>query len=64
MADDLKEVIQQNASGPAEVSTDAGTVKQHNLKDQIEVDKYLAGKEAVRQPTRGLRFNKLIPPGT
>jgi len=59
----LTDAIQQNAEGPAEVSGDAGTVKQHSLRDQIEADRYLASKEAAGQPQRGLRFNKLIPPG-
>jgi hypothetical protein len=30
----------------------------------IEADKYLASRNAPAAAHRGLRFNKLIPPGT
>jgi hypothetical protein len=63
MPDDLDETIEQNAKGPAKASGDAGSVEQHSLPDQIEADRYLASKEAAKQPQRGLRFNKLVPPG-
>lgn len=64
MADEIKDAILENAQGPAEASGDSGSVKMHSLKDQIEADKYLAGKNAARLPHRGLRFTKLVPPGT
>lgn len=63
MSDHLDETIRQNAQGPAKVAGDAGTVEQHPLPDQIEADRYLAGKEAAGKAKRGLRFNKLVPPG-
>jgi hypothetical protein len=63
MADDLDETIEQNAKGPAKASGDAGSVEQHPLPDQIEADRYLASKDAAQKPQRGLRFNKLVPPG-
>jgi len=63
MADDLKDKIRENAQGPAKVAGDAGSVEQHKLADQIEADKYLASKEAAKTKSRGLRFNKLVPPG-
>ena len=63
MADNLDDTIEQNAKGPAKASGDAGSVEQHSLPDQIEADRYLASKEAAKQPQRGLRFNKLVPPG-
>jgi hypothetical protein len=62
MADDLKDEIRENAAGPAKASGDAGSVEQHKLTDQIAADKHLAGKNAVSKPTRGLRFNKIVPP--
>lgn len=64
MADDLADSIRQNALGPARVQGDAGSVEQHSLADQIAADKYLAGKDAAKKTTRGLRFNKFVPPGT
>lgn len=64
MADDLKDVIKQNAEGPESASVDGVQTKQHNIKDQIEADKYLAGKEAAAAGRTGFRFVKLVPPGT
>ncbi len=63
MADDLQDTIRQNAQGPAKVTGDAGSVEQHSLAEQIDADKYLASKEAAKSKRRGLRFNKLVPPG-
>ncbi len=64
MADDLKDKIRENAEGPAKAAGDAGSVEQHKLADQIAADKYLAAKEAAKKKDRGLRFNRLVPPGT
>lgn len=64
MPDDLKDKIRENAEGPAKAAGDAGSVEQHKLTDQIEADKYLASKEAAKSKSRGLRFNKLVPPGS
>ena len=63
MPDDLDDAIRDNAQGPEKVEGDAGTVQQHPLPDQIEADQYLAAKEAAKRKDRGLRFNKLVPPG-
>ncbi len=63
MADELDDTIKKNAQGPAKATSDAGSVEQHPLPDQIEADKYLASKEAAKSKNRGLRFNKLVPPG-
>jgi len=63
VADELEETIRQNAQGPAKASGDAGSVEQHSLPDQIEADRYLASKGAAANTKRGLRFNKLVPPG-
>ncbi len=64
MADDLESAIRQNAQGPAKAAGDAGSVEQHRLSEQIEADRYLASKAAAGQKKRGLRFNKLVPPGS
>ena len=63
MADELETAIRENAEGPAKASGDAGSVEQHKLTEQIEADRYLASKEAAKSNRRGLRFNKLVPPG-
>jgi len=63
MTENLDDTIRQNATGPAKVAGDAGSVEQHSLPDQIAADRHLAAKEAVRSKRRGLKFNKLLPPG-
>lgn len=60
---DLTETIEAIVTGPAEVSSDAGTVKAHDPLKVMEVDRYLAGKTAAPNAYRGLRFTKLTPPG-
>jgi hypothetical protein len=60
---DLDDKILENAQGPAKAAGDAGSVEQHPLPDQIEADRYLCAKEAAKAKKRGLRFNKLVPPG-
>lgn len=63
MADDLETAIRDNAEGPAKASGDSGSMEQHKLPDQIAADRYLCTKEAAKSKKRGLRFNKLVPPG-
>jgi len=64
MPDELEQAIKDNAAGPARAAVDGQSVEQHSLRDQIEADRYLASKEAVRRKDRGLRITRLIPPGT
>lgn len=67
MSDDVSNKLAEAAVGPKRVRTDAGEVEAHDLDQIIEADKYLASKAAVNgtnNTRRGLRFNKLIPPGT
>ena len=64
MPDDLKDTIRDNAQGPKRAKGDAGEMEQHSLKDQIAADRHLGAKDAAGSKTRGLRFNKLTPPGT
>ncbi len=60
----LDEAIEEAAKGPAKASGDSGSVEQHNLKDQIEVDRYLASKKAAKRKGLGLKFTRIVPPGT
>ena len=59
----LDQTIRENAQGPAEARGDSSSVKQHSLKDQIEADRFLASKQAVKSKQRGIRFTKISPPG-
>ena len=62
LADELDTSIRENASGPRKASGDSGSIEQHNLKDQIEADRYLNSKQAIKNGL-GIRKSKLIPPG-
>lgn len=56
--------IQENAvDSPAEVETDMGRARQHPIQDQIAADQYARTNGAMQNGHRGLRFNKLKPPG-
>jgi hypothetical protein len=61
---DLEDTIADNAAGPKRVESDSLVVEQHPLPDQIDADRYLASKAASTGGRRGLRFNKLVPPGS
>jgi len=61
--EDLEQTISENAAGPKRARGDSGEVEQHSLKDQIEVDRYLASKRALRRKRKGLGMTKLVPPG-
>jgi hypothetical protein len=62
-ADTVAAAILAAAAGPAEVSGDAGSVKQQPIKDLIEYEKFLRSKCATTNPHRAIRFIKLVPPG-
>ncbi|HUT57732.1 MAG TPA: hypothetical protein VNA25_07755 [Phycisphaerae bacterium] len=64
MAEDLGDVIQQNAEGPESAEVDGVRVKQHSLAAQIEADKHLASKSARTNPAAALLRMKIVPPGT
>jgi hypothetical protein len=64
MSDELRDKIAETATGPKRVRTDAGEVEAQDLTSMIEADKYLSAQRAAASKSRGLRFNKLLPPGT
>ncbi len=56
MADDnLKELAAQ----PKSVEVDGQRMEMHSLKDQIELDRYLASKAATKGRSRGFRITKM-----
>jgi hypothetical protein len=59
----LEDAIRENAAGPKRVQGDSGSMEQHSLQDQINADKYLASKEAVRHGI-GIKTVKISPDGT
>lgn len=62
--DDLEQTIRDNAKAPAKVTGDSGSVEQHPLRDQIEADRYLNSKKAAKRKGLGVKFSKLVPPGS
>jgi hypothetical protein len=58
--------LEEVASGPEQVTTDAGSVRQHSLADLIAAHKYsrAIGATAGRNPALALRFARLVPGGT
>jgi hypothetical protein len=67
MSDELRNKLAEVATGPKRVRTDAGEVEAQDVSALIEADKYLSARQAASgtgNVRRGLRFNKLIPPGT
>lgn len=64
VSDSLDDKIKKNAEGPAKATGDSGSIQQHKLTDQIEADRYLSAKNAMKSKRLGLRITMLIPPGT
>jgi len=60
----LEQVLRDAASQPAKASVDGQSVEQHPLKDQIEADRYFASKNAGKKPGLGIKFAKIVPPGS
>ena len=58
------DALRDAAKQPAKASVDGQSVEQHPLKDQIEADRYLASKDAARKPGLGIKFAKIVPPGS
>lgn len=63
MAVDDSTQIQTNSQQPGEATSDAGSVKQVPIPDQIKADIYAAAVPAAKSVNRGLRFSKLLPTG-
>ena len=61
--EELEQAITDNAMAPSEASVDGQMVRQHALRDQIDVDRYLASKRASQRRGLPLSRTKLSPPG-
>ena len=60
---DLDETITEVAQGPKSVTMDGTKIDALSIDDLVKADQHLAGKIAIQTPNRGIRFNKLVPPG-
>ena len=63
ITENLEESIRQNAAGPKSAEVDGQKVEQHSLPDQIEADKYVASKKAMKSRNSGLKFSKMSHSG-
>lgn len=52
------------AAGPSSVTVDGMTTQQRPLADLIAYRKHLASLRGAGNSRRGLRYTKLVPPGT
>lgn len=64
MAEEIEEAIQDAALAPKRVESDGVKVESHSLPDLIDAAKHVAGKTAAKNPFGGIRFVKVIHPGT
>lgn len=58
------ETIETAAANPQEASVDGVKMVQHSLPDLIAAEKHVAAKRARRDKYRGIRYNRIVPPGT
>ena len=66
MASLMADMVEQ-ATKPAKVSTDSGSVESHSIPDQITAEQHKATKTAKARSTSvfaGARINRVTPPGT
>ena len=52
------EKLRENMNSPKSAEIDGQKVEQHSLKDQIEADRYLESKKALRRGL-GIRITKM-----
>lgn len=63
-SDDIKDAIAQSAvDGIKRVRGDEGEVEQLSIDDQIKAAKFVSQGTAASNPSRGIRFSKIVPPG-
>ncbi len=63
-ATDLTDTIAATAAQPAMVETDGLKVQAVSIDELIAADKYLKAQVSGTNKQRGLRFTKLVPPGS
>jgi len=59
MPEDITETLKENAKGPAQMTGDQGSVRQHSLREQIEADQYLRSTATNNKKKLPLRFAKI-----
>lgn len=61
---DLEAVLKDAAAAPQSTNIDGTTQASHSLADLAEIADRQAAQTAARKNHRGIRFTKLVPPGT
>ena len=56
---DITDKLKENAEGPAQVTGDQGSVRQHPLPEQIAADKYLRDVATHTSSKLPVRFAKI-----
>lgn len=59
MANTTTDKLKENAEGPAQVTGDQGSVRQHPLREQIEADKYLRSVNTHTSSKLPIRIGKI-----
>ena len=66
MADSIEEAVQkigENALAPKKISTEAGSVEQHDLGQQIEYLRLIQSQKAANSQNLGIRILKIRADG-
>lgn len=61
--DDSDKKLLENANSPKSAEVDGQRVEQHPLKEQIELDRYMSGKQALRKGV-GIKIAKMVAGGS
>lgn len=64
MPDSTQDALEQSAQDPKSAFADGVGATAHNLKDQIEVDRYLESKAAIKKAGLGIKRTTMVPPGS
>ncbi len=62
-AQDLEDIIVENAQGPQFAQNDMGSMRQHPIPDQIAADRYRKSVTQAKSSNRGFFLTTLRPPG-
>ena len=57
--DQNEEPLERLASQPKSVESDGQKVESHSLREQIELDRYIESKKAMKRGSLGFRLTKM-----
>ena len=62
-AQDLEDIIVENAQQPQYAQNDMGSMRQHPIPDQIAADRYRKANQQAKSSNRGFFLTPIRPPG-